>query len=155
MFYFTCNESKIYDIFTFWNKLQEKMNSFTIFWFFEVHLYFRSKKISRPQYRNKICIQNKSWIIFLTKALSDFNERTAETHGDGMCQQLTVLMMLVLSVIRSKCLFTYVCEAKHSQDFCDTMPHKWTLRCFQALVLGLLRVPSKSSSSFHSNEFHL
>ncbi len=26
MFYFTCNESKIYESFTFWNKLQEKMN---------------------------------------------------------------------------------------------------------------------------------
>ncbi len=25
MFYFTCNESKIYESFTFWNKLQEKM----------------------------------------------------------------------------------------------------------------------------------
>ncbi len=24
MFYFTCNESKIYESFTFWNKLQEK-----------------------------------------------------------------------------------------------------------------------------------
>ncbi len=23
MFYFTCNESKIYESFTFWNKLQE------------------------------------------------------------------------------------------------------------------------------------
>ncbi len=27
MFYFTCNESKIYESFTFWNKLQEKMSS--------------------------------------------------------------------------------------------------------------------------------
>ncbi len=26
MFYFTCNESKIYESFTFWNNLQEKMN---------------------------------------------------------------------------------------------------------------------------------
>ncbi len=34
MFYFTCNESKIYKSFTFWNKLQEKMNFFTIFNFF-------------------------------------------------------------------------------------------------------------------------
>ncbi len=34
MFYFACNESKIYDIFTFWNKLQEKnvmSNFFTMF----------------------------------------------------------------------------------------------------------------------------
>ncbi len=29
MFYFTCIESKIYESFTFWNKLQEKMNFFT------------------------------------------------------------------------------------------------------------------------------
>ncbi len=26
MFYFRCNESKIYESFTFWNKLQEKNN---------------------------------------------------------------------------------------------------------------------------------
>ncbi len=35
MFYFTCNESKIYGNFTFWNKLQEKMNFFhniLIYW---------------------------------------------------------------------------------------------------------------------------
>ncbi len=34
MFYFKCNESKIYESFTFWNKLEEKMNFFTIFNFF-------------------------------------------------------------------------------------------------------------------------
>ncbi len=28
MFYFTCNETKIYESFTFWNKLQEKMKLF-------------------------------------------------------------------------------------------------------------------------------
>ncbi len=39
MFYFTCNESKIYESFTFWNKLQEKMNFFTTFQFIEMHLY--------------------------------------------------------------------------------------------------------------------
>ncbi len=39
MFYFTYNESKIYESFTFWNKLQEKMNFFTIFKFAEMHLY--------------------------------------------------------------------------------------------------------------------
>ncbi len=27
MFYFTCNESKIYESCTFWNKLQEKKNA--------------------------------------------------------------------------------------------------------------------------------
>ncbi len=35
MFYFTCNASKIYESFTFWNKLQEKMNFFhdiQIYW---------------------------------------------------------------------------------------------------------------------------
>ncbi len=35
MFFFTCNESKIYESFTFWNKLQEKMNFFhdiLIYW---------------------------------------------------------------------------------------------------------------------------
>ncbi len=28
MFYFSCNESKIYESFTFWNKLQEKKKLF-------------------------------------------------------------------------------------------------------------------------------
>ncbi len=39
MFYFTCNESKIYESFTFWNKLQEKMNFFTniLIWDAPVH----------------------------------------------------------------------------------------------------------------------
>ncbi len=35
MFYFTCNESKIYESFTFWNKLQEKNDLFhdiLIYW---------------------------------------------------------------------------------------------------------------------------
>ncbi len=35
MFYFTCNESKIYGNFTFWNKLQEKNELFhniLIYW---------------------------------------------------------------------------------------------------------------------------
>ncbi len=35
MFYFTCNESKIYESFTFWNKLKEKnelFNNIQIFW---------------------------------------------------------------------------------------------------------------------------
>ncbi len=42
MFYFTCNESKIYESFTFWNKLQEKMNFFhdiLIYWDAPVYLY--------------------------------------------------------------------------------------------------------------------
>ncbi len=39
MFYFTCNESKIYESFTFWNKLQEKNNFFMTFYFIEMHLY--------------------------------------------------------------------------------------------------------------------
>lgn len=83
--------------------------------------------------------------------------RTAETHGNGMCQQLTVLMTLVLS-IRRTCLFTYISEAKHSQPSCDAIPHKLILGCILALVLGLSRVSSKSislSCSFHSNKFHL
>ncbi len=39
MFYFTCNESKIYESFTFWNNLQEKIFFFTTFLFIEMHLY--------------------------------------------------------------------------------------------------------------------
>ncbi len=34
MFYFTCNESKIYERFTFWNKLQKKelFHDILIYW---------------------------------------------------------------------------------------------------------------------------
>ncbi len=34
MFYFTCNESKIYESFTFWNKLQEQelFHDILIYW---------------------------------------------------------------------------------------------------------------------------
>ncbi len=39
MFYFTCNKSKIYECFTFWNNLQEKIYFFTTFQFIEIHLY--------------------------------------------------------------------------------------------------------------------
>ncbi len=31
VFYFKCNDSKIYESWTFWNKLQDKINFFTIF----------------------------------------------------------------------------------------------------------------------------
>ncbi len=42
MFYFTCNESKIYESFTFWNKLQEKNQLFhdiLIYWDAPVYIY--------------------------------------------------------------------------------------------------------------------
>ncbi len=45
MFYFTCIESKIYESFTFWNKLQEKMN------FFHHHVYLFTHL---PIYLNEI-----------------------------------------------------------------------------------------------------
>ncbi len=32
MFYFTCNESKIYESFTFWNKLQNNFHDILIYW---------------------------------------------------------------------------------------------------------------------------
>ncbi len=41
MFYFTCNESKIYERFTFWNKLQEKLfHDILIYW--DAPVYFWS-----------------------------------------------------------------------------------------------------------------
>ncbi len=43
MFYFTCNESKIYENFTFWNKLQEKNELFhdiLIYWDAPVGTFF-------------------------------------------------------------------------------------------------------------------
>ncbi len=39
MFYFTCNESKINESFTFWNKLQEKMYFHHIHFFLDVPVY--------------------------------------------------------------------------------------------------------------------
>ncbi len=39
MFYFTCNESKIYESFTFWNKLQEKMNFHDILIYWDAPVY--------------------------------------------------------------------------------------------------------------------
>ncbi len=38
MFYFTCNESKIYESVTFWNKLQEKLFHHILI-FLDVHVY--------------------------------------------------------------------------------------------------------------------
>ncbi len=49
MFYFTCNESKIYESFTIWIKLQEKMNFFhdiLIYWDAPVYTYIRGVKLS-------------------------------------------------------------------------------------------------------------
>ncbi len=42
MFYFTCNASLIYESFTFWNKLQEKINFHNI-QFFEMYLYITDR----------------------------------------------------------------------------------------------------------------
>ncbi len=56
MFYFTCNESKMYESFTFWNKLQEKVNFFTIFYFFEMHLYLGLMKKTIIQMPIKILL---------------------------------------------------------------------------------------------------
>ncbi len=39
MFYFTCNESKIYESFTFWNNLQEKMNFHDILIYWDEPVY--------------------------------------------------------------------------------------------------------------------
>ncbi len=42
MFYFTCNESKIYESFTFWNKLQENVLLFhdiLIYWDAPVNVF--------------------------------------------------------------------------------------------------------------------
>ncbi len=39
MFYFSCNESKIYESFTFWNKLQEKKKLFHNIQIFCVYIY--------------------------------------------------------------------------------------------------------------------
>ncbi len=50
MFYFTCNESKIYESFTFWNNVQEKINFFTTFLFIEMHLYMTDLLIPVSQW---------------------------------------------------------------------------------------------------------
>ncbi len=50
MFYFTCNESKIYESFTFWNNLQEKMNFF-------IYLYTLKKMTSNGDSIAKVSIE--------------------------------------------------------------------------------------------------
>ncbi len=50
MFYFTCNESKIYESFTFWNKLQEKNELFhdiLIYWDAPVIQVWNNLKVSK------------------------------------------------------------------------------------------------------------
>ncbi len=66
MFYFTCNESKIYESFTFWNKLQEKMNFFTILQFSEMHLYYLyvNQALYFPPKKKKK--KKKEILVFLT-----------------------------------------------------------------------------------------
>ncbi len=54
MFYFTCNESKIYESFTFWNKLQEK----TFSWHSNVmkmHLYIQTEDMLEESKLKCIC----------------------------------------------------------------------------------------------------
>ncbi len=43
MFYFTCNESTIYESFTFLNKLQEKMNFFTTLIYWDAPVHYQSE----------------------------------------------------------------------------------------------------------------
>ncbi len=50
MFYFTCNESKIYESFTFWNNLQE--NFFMTFEFIEMHLYIAKGFFTAASFRS-------------------------------------------------------------------------------------------------------
>ncbi len=58
--------SKIYESFTFWNNLQEKMNFFTTFYFIEMHLYFdrnlRTAWFEKGDF--KIEIKKKHWVDF-------------------------------------------------------------------------------------------
>ncbi len=43
MFYFTCNESKIYESFTFWNNLQEKLfYDILIYWDAPVYIILKT-----------------------------------------------------------------------------------------------------------------
>ncbi len=58
MFYFTCNESKIYESFTFWNKLQNKNDLF-----YDIHFFLDAPvKIVSKQLHNikigKYCVNN-------------------------------------------------------------------------------------------------
>ncbi len=66
MFYFTCNESKIYESFTFWNKLQEKMNFFTIFIFFLDVPVFMGKNLAVMQ-NSRSCRFLLKWLYLNVK----------------------------------------------------------------------------------------
>ncbi len=63
MFYFTCNESKIYESFTFWNKLQEKNELFhdiLIYWDAPVSIkILQAGTVQVKIYRSFTLAQNK------------------------------------------------------------------------------------------------
>ncbi len=46
MFYFTCNESKIYESFTFWNNLQENNLQDCVHWIYLIHEFHNLSWIS-------------------------------------------------------------------------------------------------------------
>ncbi len=57
MFYFTCNESKIYESFNFWNKLQEKNEFFhdiLIHWDAPVSSSGRKRKIKAETFSRSL-----------------------------------------------------------------------------------------------------
>ncbi len=59
MFYFTCNESKIYESFTFWNKLQEKNELFhdiLIYWDAPVCGY-------QTKWRSRLAHSGQLWLV--------------------------------------------------------------------------------------------
>ncbi len=67
MFYFTCNESKIYESFTFWNNLQEKKKLFhdiLIYWDAPVYLiWLSSTKWLKPLNTQVLDINNMGSIF--------------------------------------------------------------------------------------------
>ncbi len=80
MFYFTCNESKIYESFTFWNKLQEKNELFhdiLIYWDAPVCNVMCVVKIEWKQKKKKKL--TAAWVVTVmlawwdqTSSVSDF-----------------------------------------------------------------------------------
>ncbi len=78
MFYFTCNESKIYESFTFWNKLQEKNELFhdiLIYWDAPVMLNFsRSDQMKKQTHLHLEWCKGEFFFSFLGELF--LNSRT-------------------------------------------------------------------------------
>ncbi len=95
--YTVCNESKIYESFTFWNKLQEKIYFFTIFFFFLDVPVITSKGFAvqiRPGVRQLVTPALKTRVM------------TAQTSGASVIKCCTEAFLNL--ILRSSLKYAYV-----------------------------------------------